>query len=530
MRPITYPGAGPNLARDRTVPSSGDEQGATDDAVVRPEVVPVTLSAVDRYRPGRLTDLGERAVVLGGSIAGLCAARVLADGFEEVVVVERDPLPDAPVERDGAPQTSHPHALLAAGQATLEDLFPGFGEDLAAAGGLVVDVTRQLVEYQRGGFLADGPERTPSYCATRSLFEHVVRQRLCDREAVRVRDGCRFVDYRTDATGTTVTGVTVCEDGAIEDLAADLVVDATGRTSRTPEWLADNGYRAPPEDRVEVDLQYASLRIERPPGDRRIVSVPADPPESRGAVLIPVEDGQWDVLLAEVHGESPPADCEDVLAFADSLPVDLVGDLLRSQRWVSDGVARYRFPASLRRRYEALSEFPDGLVVTGDAISSFNPAYGQGMSVAALDALVLHHALADGGLDGLGRRFFDRLEPVLDTPWRLATGADYQYPQTEGEPSLPAKLFDWYLDRLLRAANDDGVLSAVYGEVLGLERSPVALFHPGILARVFLPVGGDAPDPDSARRTAVPSGDESVPDTDAEPTVERERTQRPPEV
>ena len=483
----------------------------------------MTLSALDRYRPGRLDRLGERGVVLGGSVAGLCAARVLADAFAEVVVVERDSLPDGPVARDGAPQTSHPHALLASGQATLEDFFPGFGEDLTAAGGLVVDVSRQLVEYQKGGYLAPAPERTPSYCASRPLFEHVVRERLRARETVRLRDDCRFVGYRTDETGWAVTGVTVREDGVTDEITADLVVDATGRASRTPEWLAANGFRAPPEDRVGIDLQYASLRVERPAEDRRMINVPADPPATRGAVVIPIEDGQWEVLLAEVHGEDPPADREAVLDFADELPVDLVGDLLRRQRWVSD-VARYPFPASLRRRYEALDEFPDGLVVTGDAVSSFNPAYGQGMSVAALDAVVLHHALSDG-LEDLPRRFFDRLAPVLETPWRMATGADYQYPQTEGEPSLGGKLFGWYFDRLLRAANDDGALSAAYSEVLELERPPTALLRPGVLARVFLPVGGGAPDPDPSQ--LAPPSEESDRANEREPAAERERPLRP---
>ena len=497
----------------------------------------MTLAALDRYRPDRLDALGERAVVLGGSIAGLCAARVLADGFAEVVVVERDPLPDAPTDREGAPQTSHPHALLGAGQATLADLFPGFGEDLAAEGGLIVDVTRQLVEYQKGGYLASGDERTPSYCASRPLFEHVVRERVRARSNVRIRDDCRFVDYRTDEAGRAVTGVTVREDGAVDDIAADLVVDATGRTSRTPEWLADHGFDAPPADRVGIDLQYASLRIERPPGDRRLISVPADPPETRGAVAIPVEGGHWDVLLAEVHADDAPADREAVLAFADSLPVDLLGGLLRRHRWVSE-IARYPFPASLRRRYEDLDAFPDGLVVTGDAVSSFNPAYGQGMSVAALDAVVLHHALADGGLDDLPGRFFDRLAPVLDTPWRLATGADHQYPQTEGEPSLGERLFNRYFDRLLRAANDDGVLAEAYGEVLDLKRSPASLLRPGILARVFLPLGDDGgtePSWAAVDRSAVQSaatGESSgsadgAAAADAESAVERQRPQRP---
>jgi len=487
----------------------------------------VTLAAVDRYDSGRVGDVGDRAVVLGGSVGGLCAARVLADGFDEVVVVERDPLPDAPVARDGAPQTNHPHALLTAGQAVLEDLFAGFGEDLIRAGGLVVDTTRNFLEYQRGGFVAPGTERTPTYCATRPLFEHVARRRLRERDAVRLLSPCRFVGYRTDDADRAVTGVTVRDgDGPTESLGADLVVDATGRASRTPEWLDDAGYDAPPTDRIEIDLQYSSVRIDRPPGDRRLVSVPPDPPRTRGAALIPVEDDRWEVILAEMGADGGPTDRAGVIAFAEDLPVALVGDLLSTRPWVGDGVARYPFPASVRRRYERLERFPGGLVVTGDAMASFNPVYGQGMSVAALDALVLHHALADGGLDRLGPRFFDRVAPVLDTPWQLAVGADRGFAATDAAASPAERLFERYFDRLLRRAHEDSVVAAAYQEVVGLERPPTALLRPGVLARVLLPVGGDA-ERTGPPRTAPPASDGRSPLADDDGAVERDRPERP---
>jgi len=505
----------------------------------------MTLAAVDRYDPNAVERVGNRAIVLGASIAGLCAARVLADAFDEVVVVERDSLPEEPTPRAGAPQSGHPHALLAAGQATLEDLFTGFGEALVSAGGLVVDVSRHLVEYQQGDFLASGTERSPSYCASRPLIEHVVRSRVRDLDVVRIHEECRFVDYRTTADGSTVTGVVVRErDGPTKPMGGALVVDATGRTSRTPEWLDSNGFTAPPEDSVGVNVQYSSLRLDRPAGDRRLVSVPANAPRTRGAVLIPIEDGQWDVILVGMHGDGGPTDRDGAFEFADHLPVDLVGDLLRARPWVSDTVQRYPFPASLRRRYEALDRFPEGLLVTGDAISSFNPVYGQGMSVAALDALVLHHALAAGGLDRLGPRFFDRVSPTLDTPWRMATGADYQFSETSASPSLGTTVFNWYFERLLRAAHDDGDVASAYGEVVGLETSPTRLLRPGVLARVFLPIGGDSESLDPSMTDAVPStegaaapeADPSSPRhsaaersavADDEPAAERERTHRP---
>lgn len=391
------------------------------------------LERWERYESNALSELGERAVVVGGSLAGLCAARVLADAFAEVVVIERDRFPDGAVVRDGAPQTNHPHILLEAGRATLEDLFPGFSEDLTAAGGLIVDAGTDVVHYEDGGVLADDDdeEQPPMYCASRPLIECVVRRHVAAVDAVDLRGGHRCVDYRVD--GETVTGVT-CRDesGSERPVDADLVVDASGRTSRTPERLAERDYPTPPVDEVHVDVTYSTIRVERPSTDCRILGVPPSPPRTRGAMAIPVEDERWEVILQGVHGDDAPTERTRFVEFAESLPLDDIGRIVTERSWVSGDVDHYPFPSSLRRRYEALDRFPAGLVVTGDAIASFNPVYGQGMSVAALDAVTLHHALADGGLAGLGPRFFDRASDVVDVAWQLAVGADLEFPQTAG--------------------------------------------------------------------------------------------------
>jgi 2-polyprenyl-6-methoxyphenol hydroxylase-like FAD-dependent oxidoreductase len=448
----------------------------------------VTLSTLDRYRPDRLSRVGGRAVVLGGSVAGLCAARVLADGFDEVVVLERDPLPDDPAPRDGAPQTSHPHVLLEAGRVTLEDLFPGFGEGVLSSGGLLVDTSTSMEYYDEGGFVADARGRLPTYCATRALFEHVLRRRLADVPDVDLRGGYRFLDYRTDEGATAVTGVRFRSAGGDErSLEADLVVDATGRTSRTPEWLASSGYAAPPVDEVDVDVSYATVRIERPPADRRIFFLPPSPPRTRGVAFVPVEGDRWEVIAQGVHGTDPPGDREALAAFVEDLPVAEPGRLLRSQGWTSDGVDRYPFPTSRRNRYEDLDRFPDGLVVTGDAVASFNPVYGQGMSVAALDAVALHHALVEGGLADLPRRYFERASAVVDVVWQIAVGSDFEFPQTSGPKPRGTDLFNRYVSRLLRRAHDDPVLSEAFLRVLRLEREPTSLLHPGVAWRVVRP-------------------------------------------
>lgn len=449
----------------------------------------MTLATVPRYDRSRVTAVGDHAVVVGASVAGLFAARVLSDGFKRVTVIERDPLPDEPVARCGAPQTSHPHVMLEAGRATAEDLFPGFGEALLAAGGSMIDAATEMKYYDRGDFLADGPNRLPMYCATRALFEHIMRQRVSALDGVRLRDGCRVTDYCLDDAGRSVTGVAF-RDGGGEgtELTADLVIDATGRTSRTPRWLENHGYSAPETDVVHIDVTYSTALVERPPGDRRVLFVPPDSPRTKGGVALPVEGGRWEVIIQGVHGDDAPTDRTGFVEFARELPVPEFGRLVTDREWVSD-IHHYPFPSNVRRHYDQLDRFPAGLVVTGDAIASFNPVYGQGMSVAALDALVLHHALADGGLNGLAPRFFGAAAEVVGIAWRLAVGRDFEFAPTTGPKPTGTDLFNRYVAELLRRAHSDGVLTDAFYRVFRLERPYTALLRPGIVRRVLSPIG-----------------------------------------
>jgi 2-polyprenyl-6-methoxyphenol hydroxylase-like FAD-dependent oxidoreductase len=457
----------------------------------------MTLADVERYDEQSRATVGDQAVVLGGSLAGLCSARVLDDVFEEVVILERDAVPDEPTVRDGAPQTSQPHAMLEAGRVTLEDLFPGFGEEIRAAGGLELDMADDFTWYDQGGVVTSTDAAMPALYASRPLFEHVVRERMRDRESVRLRGDCRFFDYRYDADAGRVTGVRFRDESGEEaTLEADLVVDATGRTSRTPDWLEQQGYSAPETSEVEVDVTYSTVRIERPPDAEGGVLVAPETDRPRGAAMMPVEDDRWEIVFQGVHGERAPADRETFLQWAETFPVEEIARQLRGQEWVSD-VQRYPFPASVRRHYEALARFPDGLVVTGDAVASFNPIYGQGMSVAALDALVLHHELEDG-LAGLGPRFFERVSDVVDEPWQLAVGNDFIFEATTGPKPFGTDLFNRYVARLLQRAHDDGALTEAFFRVFRLERSATSLLRPGVVWRVLGPRFGSEPTADAA--------------------------------
>lgn len=447
----------------------------------------MSLATVPRYDGDRVSESRGRAVVVGASMAGLLAARVLADAFEEVCVVDRDPLPDDSVARHGVPQARHVHVLQEAGRATLEDLFPGYGEDLLSAGALMVDAAGDLQFYDEGDFLARGPTRIPMYCASRPLFEQITRRRVAALDGVTVRGNCQFTEYLHDDGDTTVEGVAVREaDSEPEELAAELVVDATGRTSRTPTWLEDHGYPSPATDEVHVDLAYSTVLLERPADDRRAYVALPNPPRTRGGAVLPVENG-WLMTLAGVHGDHPPTNVEDFADFAASLPIPQFAELLDARETVSEDAHHYPFPSTIRRRYEDLDRFPRGLVVIGDAIASFNPLYGQGMSVAALEALQLHHALAAGGREDLAPRFFGRVEQVVDDAWNLAVGADFQFPQTTGPKPLGAGLLNSYLSRLIRKAHTDGVLSEAFARVIIMEKRPTSLFRPGVLWRVLKP-------------------------------------------
>lgn len=447
----------------------------------------MTLSSVPRYEAENVQRNRDHAVVVGGSMAGLLAARVLADAFDGVTVIEKDPLPDEPTPRRGVPQGRHVHVLLESGRATLEDFFPGFVEDLLGAGGLMIDGGTDFKFYNDGGYFAPTTERMEVYCASRPLIEHVVRQRLEKRQEVQIRDECQFTEYLVDEGAETVMGVAVREgDSGEMELHADLVVDATGRTSRTPAWLESHGYDAPRVDDVHIDVTYSSLYVERPPDDRRMYLIPPSAPRTCGGAAFLVERDRWLVTLAGVHDAEPPSAPDEAKDFASKLPTPELERLLARHQILSEKVHQYPFPSNRRRRYEELERFPTGLLVIGDAIASFNPIYGQGMSVAALEALQLHHTLKSNGGGNLALPFFDRAEDVVDIAWKLAVGGDFEFEQTTGPKPRGTDLFNRYLSRLFHKAHQNGTLTEDFYRVLTLEQPPTSLLRPGVMRRVLV--------------------------------------------
>lgn len=380
--------------------------------------------------------VGERAVVLGGSMAGLLAARVLADSYDEVLVVERDTITGTTTARKGVGQGRHVHGLLARGQQILDELFPGFTDEAVEAGVPTGDLG-ELRWFFNGRRLSPGTTGLICVSATRPVLESRVRERVAALPGVVLLERHDIAGLVADDTRDTVTGVRVQsqEAGAQErTIEADLVVDATGRGSRTPLWLEDFGYERPDEERIRIDLSYTTRKFRLRDdavldGDLSINPV-SSPSHRRGAFLSRIEGGLVVVSLTGVLGDSAPADLPGFLEWTRTLPVSDIHDVIHDAEPVDDG-AVFRYPASQRRRYERLSRFPNRFLVLGDAACSFNPVYGQGMTVAALETLVLREHLSRGEVDP--KAFLADIAQVIEVPWQFSAGADLGYPEVEGE-------------------------------------------------------------------------------------------------
>ncbi len=439
------------------------------------------------------------AVVIGGSMAGMLATRVLSDHFDGVTLLERDRFTETPAARNGLPQGRHVHVLLERGRGVMERFLPGLSGELVRAGAEPLDATRDVAWMNPYGWYVRFPGDLQMLASSRDLIDWGVRGRVAALPNVRIHQGADVAGLiRRPGDGARVAGVRLRSrpadaevDRGGEELAADLVVVADGRNSRLPEWLTALGYE-PPEETVVNSFQGYASRFYRPPAGfdsnwKALYIQQAPPGDPRGGLVFPVEGGRWHVSLVGGDGHYPPTDEAGFLAFARSLRSPALYEAIAGAEPLTP-IAGQRATENRLRHYDRLGRFPDGIVAVGDAVCAFNPVYGQGMTAAALGAEVLDRWLREGSSQhgpGRGRVFQRRLARATAAAWQLSSGADYRFRTTEGPPQgRVARLAGRHIAGVMQAATTRPWVRRRLTEVLHLLRPPSALFGPGALARL----------------------------------------------
>ena len=460
------------------------------------------------------------AIVIGGSMAGLLAARVLSEHFERVTIIERDRLTDDAQSRKGVPQGQHVHGLLARGAALLADSFPDLFAALAQDGAVPLGPS-DIRRYHLGVWMAPVPSPFKALFQSRPFLEQHVRACLTARNNVHVMDACEVT--RLSANDERITGVVLrhrSREQREDELIANLVVDTSGRGSRTPQWLASLGYGHVEETIVKIDVGYASRLYRCPdqlPTEWKILFVLGTPPDNkRGGVIFPIEGGYWMVTLAGALRDYPPDDDAGFLDYARSLAQPDLYEAIKEAKSITP-IALYKYTANRWRHYERLSRLPEGFIVMGDAVCSFNPVYGQGMSVAAIEAKTLDTCLREqqsriGNNTSIAfpQRFQKAIAREITTAWMLTTGEDLRYPETEGHRSLGTRLFNWYTRRIIGLTASDPLVTVTFFQVQHLLKPLVSLFEPrivwAVLSRELVSRGqkpGVSRSPDVARSPAA---------------------------
>ena len=445
------------------------------------------------------------AVVIGASIAGLLAAAALSGACPRVTLFERDTLPAEPGPRRGVPQTRQLHALQARGVQALDELLPGLRDELVAAGGVLADMQGDIHWYLDDYLLKTARTGLEGIGISRPLLEWLIRSRVAALPGVTITDA-------TDVAGLVtaddhVTGVTVraarTRDAAEETIAADLVIDAAGAGSRTPVLLQELGLDAPRVTRVRAGVTYVTrmYRRDQKQLDGRFGSLFTPyPGRPFGGAALRQEGDRWVVLLAGMVGTEPPLDDDGMIAYADKFASQDIASVMRESTPLTEPL-KYTYPESTRRHYEKLGGLPGGLLVIGDAYCGFNPIYGQGITVAALEALILRRLLGptedratearatQDSSAGLARAYFQAAGKLVDEAWQTSAASDLRFPEVEGERRRGAGLLNAYGERFRAAASVDPALGETFLRVANMADKPTKLLFPGTVLRVFRSAG-----------------------------------------
>lgn len=437
------------------------------------------------------TQRAGHAIVVGASMAGLLAARVLTETFAQVTVVDRDTLPDEPVARRSVPQARHAHGLLARGREILEGFFPGLTDELVRRyGAVAADIQRDAAWINDGHPMRREFADMLCLVTSRPLLEWYVRSRIATLPGVTLRPNTEALGLVGDGSKPTggkakrVNGLRILAGGEESVLTADLVVDATGRSNRGPTWLGELGYQPPAEEKVDPGLVYVSATFERKPDDYDGIAavIGATLENPRGGVVLAVENDRWMVTLLGM-GDEAPTEAQAYVEWAARLPRPDIHQAIAKAR-VVDNPHRMRIPPSTWRRYDKLREFPEGFLVIGDAICALNPAYAQGMTTAAVEALALRDCLAQGRRR-LAKRFFARAAKIVAIPWSVSVTSDLRFSHVQGRRTRAVRFLNWYIARVHRIAARDGAAGKAFLRVANLIDPPQRLFAPAMALKVL---------------------------------------------
>ncbi len=432
---------------------------------------------------------GRHAIVLGGSIGGCLAAEVLSSEFERVTLIEKGDFEDDLGDRRGVPQEKHVHLLLLRGKQVMEEIFPGLLAELVQAGADIADQGHDVKCFHYGQWKNRFRTGVSAHYCSRGLLDNIVRRRIRANPRITVHSKTRAMGLLFHREGSPrVNGVVLDESAPVRELTADLVIDVNGRGSRAAEWLAKEGLGEVKKTLVETKLGYASRIYRRRPefADRwKVLLVLPKPPHGRAmGVISPIEGNRWLVTTGGWFGEFPKPDPEEFLRFLGTLPVPDIQEIIREAEPLSD-VAGFAIPGSLRRHYEDMPVWPEGLVVMGDALCSMNPLYSQGMTLCSLEADVLRRQLPLWKQGGASTRAIQALmAKVVEPAWNMAVSEDMRFPETQGHRSLGLRFHHWYGSGLCELAASHRLTLQTQVGVTNLVVPPSQLFRPEIAARV----------------------------------------------
>jgi 2-polyprenyl-6-methoxyphenol hydroxylase-like FAD-dependent oxidoreductase len=428
------------------------------------------------------------AVVLGGSLAGLLTARVLSDHFEKVTLIERDTFLTTTETRRGIPQANHVHGLMPRGRQIMEGLFPGLQKEMISCGAPLLDMANDIAWLTPEGWGINFKSDLEILSFTRPLLDLRVRLRLKNNPRVCVMENAQVTGL-VKGEKNRVGGVRI-RDGSSNTLeqTADLIVDATGRASRAPEWLRSLGYDAPEETVVNAHIGYASRIYEIPDNfrsDWKCVILQAAPPAiKRGGLIFVVEGNRWLLTLIGGGRDYPPKDEDAFLEFTRNLQDPSIYEAVRRATALTP-IKTHHGTENRLRQFDKLIDQPENFVVLGDAFCAFNPVYGQGMTIAAMGAMALDECLRQPKSVNFAISFHKKLAKVTEAPWMMATSQDYRYRETEGGAlTLKNRFMHRYMDQILKLATFDTSVRCVLLQAFGMLVPPTALFRRSIVSKV----------------------------------------------